>query len=198
MSIAYIYPDYFQKSRVFLYPMLGFGFKSVPVEFKTYMMIEDPTGQDRSLLAIDFFKDKIEEGRSNASFEEFFIKKVMTNERFLNSELINEHTVRAVFDLSDIKEDVKHVKNGNYSKIAELMKRKLTFYYPLNHANRPFIESYLYPNWYIKIYANLLDVSEKLLQEVGELCDKPNFEKEHVVLSENISLKHVFEKEAKL
>jgi hypothetical protein len=178
--------------------MLGFGFKSVPVELKTYMIVEDPTGKDRSLLVIDFFKDKLEEGWTNAAFEQFFIKKVMTNERFLNSELLNEYTVRVVFDLSDIKEDVNLVKQGRYSLISESTKRKLINYYPMNHANAPFLESYLHPEKYFANYANLLDVSEKLLREVGELCDKPNFENEHIVLSENISLKHVFEKEAKL
>ena len=36
----------------------------------------------------------------------------------------------------------------------------------------------MFPEKFFKRYAELLDVPQKLLEEVGELCDKPNLDKE--------------------
>ena len=41
-----------------------------------------------------------------------------------------------------------------------------------------YIESYLYPKFYFEDYAEILNVKEKDLKKVGELCSKPDLEKE--------------------
>jgi hypothetical protein len=40
------------------------------------------------------------------------------------------------------------------------------------------MHSFLFPNKWFKRYAEILDVPEELLIEVGELCDKPDGKKE--------------------
>jgi hypothetical protein len=40
------------------------------------------------------------------------------------------------------------------------------------------MHSFLFPNKWFKRYAEILDVPEELLIEVGELCDKPDWKKE--------------------
>jgi hypothetical protein len=39
----------------------------------------------------------------------------------------------------------------------------------------------MFPEKYFSLYAQLLHVSEELLIEVGELCSKPDLEKENLV-----------------
>ena len=41
-----------------------------------------------------------------------------------------------------------------------------------------YMESYLYPEKYYEIYSDLLNISVSDLEEVGELCDKPDLKKE--------------------
>jgi hypothetical protein len=41
-----------------------------------------------------------------------------------------------------------------------------------------YMESYLYPEKYYEIYSDMLNVPISTLEEVKELCDKPNLEKE--------------------
>ena len=43
------------------------------------------------------------------------------------------------------------------------------------------MESYLFPEKYFNMYANLLGTSEDFLKSVGELCSKPDLEKENLV-----------------
>jgi hypothetical protein len=41
-----------------------------------------------------------------------------------------------------------------------------------------YMESYLYPEEYYEVYSDLLNVPISTLEEVVELCDKPDLEKE--------------------
>jgi hypothetical protein len=45
-----------------------------------------------------------------------------------------------------------------------------------------YIQSFLYPNKWYDQYASLLEVDVDMLKAVGELCDKPNLEKEKLIL----------------
>jgi hypothetical protein len=67
---------------------------------------------------------------------------------------------------------------GAYSKFSSNGKRFLSDYYGIHTAEWVYIESYIFPKKYFKQYAEILEVDVKILQEVGELCDKYNEEKE--------------------
>ena len=41
-----------------------------------------------------------------------------------------------------------------------------------------YMESYLYPEKYYEIYSENLNIPFSILEEVKQLCDKPNLEKE--------------------
>jgi hypothetical protein len=49
-----------------------------------------------------------------------------------------------------------------------------------NKSNYHQINSYLNPEIYYEQYANLLNVNEKILRDVGELCSKPDLKKENL------------------
>jgi hypothetical protein len=57
-------------------------------------------------------------------------------------------------------------------------KQTVLDYFERYSGNYIYMHSYLFPNKWFKRYAEILDVPEELLIEVGELCDKPDWKKE--------------------
>jgi len=96
------------------------------------------------------------------------------------------------FDFSDLKNDWEYFINGQYSKMSSATKNKILNYFDRVSANYVYVESYLFPKPHFKTYANLLDVSIELIEKVGELCSKPDLEKEKLRITvenlENISV----------
>jgi hypothetical protein len=88
-----------------------------------------------------------------------------------------EHAI-FTFDFSDYENEWRHFIAGKYSKIDDSVKRKILNYFEKHSGNHVYVESYLYPEKYVAKYAELLNVPVELLISVGELCDKPNLEKE--------------------
>jgi len=97
-----------------------------------------------------------------------------------------------VASTSDLQNDWNYIVNGKYSKIKNDLKRIILEHFNSNSANKIYIESYLYPEKYFDDYANILKVDVDLLQFVGELCSKPDLEKEKLLIEvvdlENIKI----------
>jgi hypothetical protein len=62
------------------------------------------------------------------------------------------------------------------------IRRKILTYFAKSSGNYAYIESYLFPDNHFKKYAELLDVPVALLKSVGELCSKPDIEKEMLMI----------------
>jgi hypothetical protein len=71
---------------------------------------------------------------------------------------------------------------GKYSKIHASVKKRILNYFNNNSANFIYVESYLFPNKFYEEYANILNVNVDLLISVGELCTKPDLEKETLLV----------------
>jgi hypothetical protein len=69
---------------------------------------------------------------------------------------------------------------GKYSKLSTVLKRAIKNYYGDKSSEYKYIETFLYPEKYFTLYAKLLDVDVKTLQETGELCDPCDMEKENL------------------
>jgi hypothetical protein len=67
---------------------------------------------------------------------------------------------------------------AKYSKISQNSKKILSTYYGVHTPEWVFMESYLYPEKYFKIYAEILKVDIDDLKAVGELCEKYDLDKE--------------------
>mgnify|MGYP001626851990 CR=1 FL=1 len=172
MAIKSIYSKYFQKSKVFLYPLLGIkrGSKVVPSE--TYLAW-DPfyRTEDIKLICLYHPKEKDE-------YESFEKKTLLKHTRLIDVKLIDENNKLFIFDFLDIENDWKHVINGKYSKLNPKIKGIIKGFFDVNSANYSYMNSYLYPNKYFYEYADCLGVEEDFLEKVGELCEKPDLEKE--------------------
>ena len=82
--------------------------------------------------------------------------------------------------------------NGKYSKIDVNTKRKILDFFDKKSGNYAYVESYLFPEKHYETYARILGVDIAMLQSVGELCDKPNLDKEKLLIEvadlENIKI----------
>lgn len=172
MAISALYGQYFQKSKIFLYPLLDIKKGSSVTPIQTYFGWNDVyTPEDVKLIAIY----KLRDDSQYINFEKNILLK---HSRLTDLIKLNEDEMLAVFDFSDLTDDWNNLLKGKYSKLTINVKRKISTYFQSNTANQVYINSYLYPKDYFEIYSELLQVDVTLLKEVGELCSKPDLEKE--------------------
>lgn len=166
-----LYDKYFQKSRSFLYPMLGIKKTSYFSPTGTYLSIEgliDP--EDIKLVCV--FKEDSSDG-----FKAFEDQMLLTNPLFSQVLYIQGYNLY-IFDFQLYTDDWFHFLLGKYSKLSGPFKRAIKVYYGELTTEYKYIESYLYPEKYYDNYARLLDVDVKILRQNVELCDSCNLEKE--------------------
>jgi len=184
MVIKSLYKDYFQKSRVFLYPALDIkrGVSVTPIE--TYVAWEGYYTQDDCKLICLYHL------RNDEDFKTFERVKLLGNKRFHDFKQVDDNKGVYVFDFSDLKKDWNAFLTGKYSQFSTEHKRNIKTYIGKNNPNLPYVESFLYPETYFKLYAEMMNVNEKLLRKVGELCSIPDIKNEILDISiKDLSLK---------
>jgi hypothetical protein len=179
MAIKSLYRDYFQKSRLFLYPALDIkrGVSVTPIQ--TYVSWSGKyTVNDHKLIALYHI-------RSDEEFKTFEQIKLFGNKLFHEFFEVEDGKGVYVFDFSEHKHNWDCFIRGGYSKMTPEHKNKVRKFFGTSHY--AYIESYLYPERYMSMYADILTTNGrdhvrmlKLLKEVGELCSIADFEKEHL------------------
>jgi len=175
MALNSIYKRYFQKSKVFLYPLLGIkrGVSVVPVE--TYICWQGYyTSEDMKLICVyDIRKD---------DEYKFFEKNTLLSHNRLSDYIKIGSQAVLTFDFSDLGDDWSQFINGKYSKLNIKLKQKILDFFDKYSGNYAYMHSYLIPEKYFNNYAELLGVDTEILIEVGELCSKPDLDKETLLL----------------
>lgn len=184
--ITDIYVDYFQKSRVFLLPALGVKKGTGVTPINTYLEWEDKVKvSDKKLVCLYHL-------RTDDEFIEFERKYLHGNLLFDDYyEVEDGKKAIYIFDFNQhYSEDFDHVLNGRYSKLSKKLKEKIRDSYGIASGNYRYVKTYLYPNIYYQTYSEILcpdkqDVPDmvKLLEEVGELCSKPDLSRERLKMS---------------
>jgi hypothetical protein len=178
-KIKSLYKDYFQKSRIFLYPLLEIkkGTSVTPIE--TYMAWADNHAiHDAKLCCLYYLRKDLE-------FTNFERTKLLNNKYFHDFKEVGNDQGIYIFDFSAHQDDWNHILNGKYSKLSNSHKTKIRNYIGLNNDNIAYIDSFLYPERYFKLYAEMILVKESLLREVGELCSLPDLDKETLKVVSN-------------
>lgn len=157
--------DYFQKSRCFLYPLLGINKNAFIKPLNTYISWDgkiEPT--DRKLICV--YKDLDTEG-----FRQFE-SLMLTGNRMFAEKFSFEGYLIYVFDFEDFSKDWDLFLHGKYSWFTALAKIKIREYFgESSDQYRKQIGVYLFPERHFKVYSDYLDIPLELLKEVGELCD---------------------------
>ncbi len=170
--ISEIYRKYFQKSYTFLFPLLGFNKKKHPRPIQTYVSWDGQVDiNDRKLICV-YKREDTDKWRT-------FESGVLITNKYLDYCLpIDDETIAYVFDLNTMHQDFDACVNGKYSQLSTTCKKILCDYYGVHTPEWVYIESFIFPEKYFAVYANILNIDEDLLRTVGELCEGFNREKE--------------------
>ena len=178
MAINSLFRDYVQKSKLFLYPTLGIerGGSVTPIE--TYISWDgyyDVT--DCKLICLYHL-------RNDTEFRNFENTKLLGNKKFYDFKQVEDNKGIYVFDFTPVKKDWDNFIVGHYSKLGAIHKKMIQNFFGNAGSNYAYIESYLYPERYYSMYAEILAEKgeragmEANLRAAVELCDKPNWELE--------------------
>ena len=170
--IKSLYEGYFQKSAVFLFPILEIPKGTSVTPLGIYTSLKGHYSyDDHKLIATYHLRD-------DPQFIAFEKTKLIGNKHYDYYLETTDNVGVYVFDLSDYKKDWDCFMQGNYSKMSKDLKLIILSYYAKSKKNYVYVDSYLNPEMYFDIYSKLLGCSTNLLKSVGELCDKPNLRKE--------------------
>jgi hypothetical protein len=176
MVISALYKKYFQKSKIFLYPLLGIKRGTSVVPEETYLSWNNSINPEDMKLVCLYHS------RTDYEYINFEKNVLLKHSRLCDYVRIDSVKTIFTFDFSDLSDDWLYFLEGKYSKMDVKIKRKILDFFDSNSGNYYYVNSYLFPIPHHKLYAELLDVPVELIKSVVELCDKPNFEKETLVL----------------
>ena len=178
MALKSIYSKYHQKSRTFLYPLLGYKSSSNYKPFGTFIEWYGRIKKtDRKLIVL--YKTLDTEGWK--SFEHGMIK---THPNYVNCFELEEDYIAYIFTLEKYKNEWNNFLLGKYSKFSPEAKNVIKAFFGVNTGNWETVESYLYPERFFDQYAILLadpqDVPKMIecITAHGELCDPYNSKEE--------------------
>ena len=166
-----VYTEYFQKSKVFLYPLLGLrkGLEYVPAD--TYIC------WDKLFDTNDYKLICVYETEKTVDFKNFELKH-LKNHSLLDFYHDFGNKQAYVFDMRPYKYDHMMFAKGHYSKISIGTKNKILQYFGTKGKASDYIESFLNPSGFHEVYAESLGVNIDLIKEVYEVCSKPDIVKE--------------------
>tara|TARA_R110002020_G_scaffold36503_5_gene109834 strand:+ start:27565 stop:28161 length:597 start_codon:yes stop_codon:yes gene_type:complete len=169
-----VYAEYFQKSKVFLYPLLEIrkGVRYVPVE--TYTSWKDVYDIENSKFLCLYsaeYNDKYKR------FEQVYLKSHKLFEKYHE---LDDDVHLYVYDFSKFKHDLDMFKVGKYSKFTLKTKEKISNFFGDVGTIADYIQSYIHPEDFHEHYAEHLAVPLNTIEEVYELCSKPDLEKEEL------------------
>lgn len=166
-----------------MYPLLGIkkGGSVTPIE--TYLSWEGMySPKDRRLICLYHIRND----REFVNFEKAYLRGNKLFETYFEVEECEQGRRGVyVFNFEPFKTDWDNIISGKYSKLSDKLKKKIAEFFSKSSGNYTYIESYLYPERFYEIYSIMLfhtpkdqEKGRRLLQEVGELCSLPDFEKE--------------------
>jgi hypothetical protein len=186
MALNALYRKYFQKSKIFLYPLLDIKRGTSVVPKETYFSWNDTINSEDMKLVCVYYP------RTDQEYLQFEKNILLKHNRLIDYVKIDDETLVVTFNFSDLKDDWFNFLNGKYSKMSSNTKSKILNFFNKKSGNYAYVESYLYPENHFATYAKILDVDVKLIKSVGELCDKPDLEKEMLLIEvadlENIKI----------
>lgn len=170
-----VYLEYFQKSKVFLYPLLKIkkGITRVPIQ--TYIAW-DNVYSTNDLKFLCQYKTK-----QTPKFNSF-AKSHLLNHSLLEEVIeLNENTQLFIFDFSKFKSDYNKFLKGKYSQYSLDSKISIIDFFGTQDKIGSYVEGFLTPEGVHDEYAESLGVDIKSIEDIYEVCTPPNLEKETLI-----------------
>lgn len=176
MSITTISTEYFQKSRIFLYPALGIkrGAAMRPIQTHVSWSGHYKPGDCKLICLYSL--------RNDPEFKYFEKNTLLKHSMFYDFKQVEDNKGVYVFDYTKLKDDWNYIINSRYSQVSDAHKKKIKDFIGAKDGTFKTVESYLHPEQYFDIYAKLLHVKVEDLKNVGELCSHIDFEQENLTI----------------
>jgi len=177
MAIKSLYSNYFQKSKIFLYPILEIKRGNSVTPIQTYVSWDGHYKiEDCKYICLYHL-------RNDEEFRKFERQKLLGNKLFYDFKQVEDNKGVYVFDFKSKAHDWNCFINGKYSKMTADHKKIIKSFFSQNNSHYSYIESYLHPERFFGMYAELLGVKVSELKTVGELCSLVDFDKENLSIS---------------
>ena len=171
-----VYTDYFQKSKVFLYPLLGIGRRAKYVPVQTYVCWEGIYTPEDCKLILEY------KTRNTKSFRDFASRYLDRHVMYYDFVELSDTKVAYIFDLTKTyKPDHKRFMKGKYSQLSLNAKILITDFFDDTEKAGEYIHTFLTPDKSFEEYAEFFQVNREVLEGIGELCSKPDMKKETLV-----------------
>ena len=178
--IESLYTKYFQKSKCFLFPLLGIKKSATYTPLCTYIGIENLIDSDEMKLICEY------ETINDDKFKLFESDNLLSNPLFEKCIYLKDKTLY-IFNLDIYQNDWFNFIMGKYSKLSSITKRAIKEYYGEKSKEYNYVNSYLFPKNYFSIYAKLLNVDVDILKECGELCTSCDLNKEIMKIQKHLN-----------
>lgn len=170
-----VYTQYFQKSKVFLYPLLDIKKGATYVPRQTYIAWEDMYSIEDTMFLCVY------QTPMNERFQRFIDRFILSHELFHKYIQLEDKKHLFIFNLKSRKFDFDNFIEGKYSKISLDSKIKILDFFGSNDKVEDYIHSFLSPKDHHEEYAEYLSVDIESIKEVYELCTPPDIEKETLI-----------------
>src|SRR6056297_4344594 len=133
MKIKSLQSKYIQKSRIFLYPLLGIkrGVSVTPIQ--TYMAWENIFSFDDNRLMCVYHT------REDLEFKNFYKQVLLKNKYFEDFFNLEDGTGVFVFDFSPENETFQKIVNGKYSKLDEKSQGKISNFFKHHYTHHMYV-----------------------------------------------------------
>lgn len=174
------YAQYFQKSKVFLFPLLGLPKKSIFEPVSTHLSWQGVyRPRDRKLIILYDTNQMSQEWVT-------FAHKIVKNTFFRTLAYTKDDTQCAVvMDMKGFENTYQSVLQGKYSHISVEHQSLIMTFFDSKSGEWEYMKTFLKPEKYRKLYAKLYGVEEDTFK--GELCEMPDTEKECLKLITNLN-----------
>ena len=167
-----VYTDYFQKSKVFLYPLLKLkkGIDYVPIQ--TYVCWEHAYTTDDYKFFCEY---RAPLSKKFINFCDIYLK---SHKCFLEHLDLGDNKHIFIFNFKNYKKDYNRFLKGKYSQFSLDSKLVILDFFSSSGNMADYVKVFLSPDNYHESYAVELDIKLKDIKDVYELCSIPDIEKE--------------------
>ena len=169
-----VYTDYFQKSKVFLYPLLQLKKGLTYVPKQTYIAMEHMHSPEDYRLLCEYHV------KMSENFDKFCNTYIKNHPRFDEYIDIGDNKHVFIFDFISFKNDFNKFLVGKYSQFS-LNSKMIILDFFSDGRSSDYIEAFLSPENYHEDYADELNVDVKIIESVFELCSLPDINKETLI-----------------
>ena len=169
-----VYTDYFQKSKVFLYPLLQLRKGLTYVPKQTYIAMEHMHSPEDYRLLCEYHV------KMSENFDKFCNTYIKNHPRFDEYIDIGDNKHVFIFDFISFKNDFNKFLVGKYSQFS-LNSKMIILDFFSDGRSSDYIEAFLSPENYHEDYADELNVDVKIIESVFELCSLPDINKETLI-----------------